>query len=167
MSLPFDTPAPPSVSSRRSFPVRFLAASILCAALVSSVAPPAAAETADAARAAAERFGSALLSSRAAALREVLPSEGKVHLSLKRLGPEEGSFASGQVEAVFRDFLAKGAVRGFTLVSVTSDGRTAAWAVARAEVVDRDGRTARVGFRLSLEPEGSRWILREVREAPE
>lgn len=147
--------------------MRLLALPIVSALLVVSLAVSGAAEPGDGAKAAAERFGSALVSARSSALREVLPSQGKVRLSLKRLGPEEGSFASGQVEAVFREVLAQGAVRGFTLVSVDSDGRTAALVVARAEVVDRDGRAARVGFRLSLEPEGSRWILREVRETPE
>ena len=147
--------------------MRLLAASILCAVLASGLAPAEGADSTEGAKAAAERFGSALVASRSSALRAVLPSEGKVRLSLKRMGPEEGSFASGQVEAVFRDFLAKGTVRGFTLVSVDSDGRTAALAVAHADIVDRDGRTARVGFRLSLEPEGSHWIVREVREAPE
>lgn len=121
----------------------------------------------DGARAAAERFGSALTSGRASALRAVLPAQGKVRLSLRHLGPEDGAFASGQVEAVFASFLTAGSVRSFSVVSVDSDGRTAALAVARAEVTDRDGRSARVAFRLSLEPETGRWVLREVRETTE
>ncbi len=147
--------------------MRFLAGTIACIFLLSNLAAASAPDRGDGAKAAAERFGSALVSARPSALREVLPSQGKVRLSLKRLGPEEGAFAPGQVEAVFREVLAQGAIRGFSLVSVDSDGRSAALVVARAELVDLDGHGARVGFRLSLEPEGSRWILREVRETPE
>jgi hypothetical protein len=137
--------------------------------LAAALAAPAAvfAQDAGGARSAAERFGSALTTGRSSSLRPVLPAQGKVRLSLRRLGPEEGVFASGQVEAVFASFLSSGSVRGFSVVSVDSDGKTAALAVARADVTDRDGRTAPVGFRLSLEPEAGRWILREVRETSE
>lgn len=142
-------------------PVTFVLAAALAASAVLC------SQEVDGARSAAERFGSALTSGRSSALRSVLPSQGKVRLSLHRLGPEEGVFASGQVEALFASFLSSGSVRAFSVVSVDSDGKTAALAVARADVTDRDGRTARIGFRLSLEPEADRWILREVRETSE
>jgi len=146
--------------------LRYVTLSILAAAIV--VVPLRAfPNDQDAPRIAAERFGAALTSARPSALREVLPNTGKIRLSLRRLGPEEGAFASGHVEVVFRDFLSSGSVRTFTVVTVDSDGRTAALAVARAEVIDRDGRAARVGFRLALEPEHDRWVLREVRETTE
>ena len=61
----------------------------------------------DGARAAAQIFGRALVAGNAEALRAILPAQGKVHLTLTRLGPEEGNFGARQVEAVFRDFLAK------------------------------------------------------------
>lgn len=146
--------------------MRLLRASILVFALVAASDPLVAADPGSP-RDVAERFGMALTSSRAAALRPLLPSRGKVRLCLERLGPEEGSFAAGQVEAVFADFLAAGSVRSFALASFDSDGRTAALAVASAEVIDRDGRPVKVGLRFSLEPEGNRWIIREVRETPE
>jgi hypothetical protein len=67
----------------------------------------------DGARAAAATFGSALVAGSAEALRPILPERGRVHVSLKRMGPEEGMFGARQVEALFRDFLAKGKVASF------------------------------------------------------
>jgi hypothetical protein len=148
--------------------LRLLRASIfVVSALAAAPGAIVAADAPDGPRDVAEKFGAALTSSRAASLRPLLPSQGKVRLCLRRLGPEDGSFAAGQVEAVFANFLASGSVRVFALASVDTDGRTAALAVASAEVVDREGRPVRIGLRFSLEPEGDRWIVREVRETPE
>ena len=121
----------------------------------------------DGARAAAETFGRALMAGKAEALKPILPEQGKVHLSLARLGPEEGRFGGRHVEAVFRDFLANGAVASYEVVRCESDGRRSALAHARATITDRDGRSGRVSFHLGFEPEGERWVLREARESAE
>ena len=123
--------------------------------------------TADTARDSALSFGHALTASRADGLKPILPAKGKVHLSLTRLGPEEGMFAAGQVVAIFRDFLASGRVASFDVASVDADARTGAAAFARASITDRDGRRAAIALRLGFATEDGRWVLREVKETGE
>jgi hypothetical protein len=137
----------------------------LAALVIVAIAPAARAD--DGARAAAESFGRALVSGNAEALRPMLPAQGKVHLTLNRLGPEEGNFGARQVEAVFRDFLGKGDVKTFEVVRCEGDGRHSALAHGRATITDRDGRSGRIAFHLGFEPEGGRWVLREVKETAE
>jgi hypothetical protein len=121
----------------------------------------------DGARAAAATFGNALIAGSAEALRPILPERGRVHVSLGRLGPEEGMFGARQVEALFRDFLAKGKVASFDVKRCESDGRRSALAHGTAAIVDRDGRSGRIGLHLGLEQEAERWVLREVKETAE
>jgi hypothetical protein len=121
----------------------------------------------DGARAAAKTFGSALVAGNAAALRPILPDRGKVHLILSRLGPEDGSFAARQVEALFHDFFARGRVGSFEVTRCESDGKRSALAHATAAITDRDGRPGRVGIHLGFESEGNRCVLREVKETAE
>jgi hypothetical protein len=125
------------------------------------------AETNDGAEAAATTFGRALVAGSAEALRPILPERGRVHLILARLGPEEGLFGARQVEALFRDFLASGKVTSFSVMRCESDGRRSALAHGRAAITDRDGRQGRIGLHLGFEPEGERWVLREVKETAE
>ena len=119
------------------------------------------------ARVAARRFGQALVASQAQGLREILPEHGNVRLVLSRLGPENGSFGAGQVEALFRDFLAVGQVRSFEVLRLQSDGTNSALVQGRVMIVDREGRPCRVALHLAFEPEGPRWVLREVKETAE
>lgn len=121
----------------------------------------------EAARVAARQFGQSLVASQPAALRAILPEHGNVRLVLTRLGPENGSFGASQVEALFRDFLSVGQVRSFEVLRLQCDGTSSALVQGRASVVDRDGRPARVTLHLAFEPEGSRWVLREVKETTE
>ncbi len=118
------------------------------------------------AREAAGAFGNALLARRAAGLRAVLPSTGKVQLSLVRLGPEQGMFGPPQVEEVFRDFLSRGSVKSFEVLQVASEP---AHAVVRARLVlvDADGRPARAGLHQSLQAEDGLWVVREIKETGE
>ena len=137
---------------------------ILASVLLAAATPVAAG---DEARSAANTFGNALVARSAEALRPILPQQGRVHLTLIRLGPEEGLFGARQVEAVFRDFLAGGKVVSFELTRCESDPKRSALAHGRATIVDRDGRGGSVGFHLGFEPEGGRWVLREVKETAE
>ncbi len=121
----------------------------------------------DGARAAAATFGRALVAGSAEALRPVLPERGRVHVTLSRLGPEEGLFGARQVEALFRDFLAKGKIASFDVMRCESDGRSSALAHGTAAIIDRDGRSGRIGLHLGLEQEAERWVLREVKETAE
>ena len=121
----------------------------------------------DGARSAAVTFGRALVARNATALRPILPEHGRVHVTLSRLGPEEGSFGGLQVEALFRDFLAKGTVASFDVVRCENDGRRSALAHGRAAIIDRDGRAGHIAFHLGFESEGDRWVLREVKETAE
>lgn len=122
---------------------------------------------ADASVASARLFGHALIQSRPNDLRAILPKQGKVRVALTRMGPDEGFFGASQVEALFQNFLAVGSVKSFEIVNVDSDGRSASLVHARASLSDREGRPALVGLRLSLQPEGGRWVLREIKESPE
>ena len=121
----------------------------------------------DAARAAAMTFGRALVAKDAEALRPILPERGRVHLTLTRLGPEEGLFGARQVEALFRDFLASGTVASFDIGRCESAEGTSALVHGKAAIKDRDGRSDRVGLHLAFEREGARWVLREVKETAE
>jgi hypothetical protein len=119
------------------------------------------------ARSAATIFGRALTTGRPEALRPILPQRGKVRLSLIRLGPEEGAFGANQVEALFRDFLARGKITSFAIARCESDGKSSALAHGKAAIVDRDGRGAQIDVHLAFEPEDGRWVLREVKESAE
>jgi hypothetical protein len=136
----------------------------LAVVLVSAAAAPVP-QGDDGARLAAASFGRALVSGKADALRAVLPDKGKVRLTLLIMGPEDGAFGASQVEALFREFLAGGKVRSFVVTRCESDGHTGALAHAKASIVDHEGRTAEIGMHLWLEPEGNRWVLREVKES--
>ena len=141
-------------------------AALLClAVLVASAASPPAAAGDDGGREAANRFGRALTSGKAEALRAILPQKGKVKLALVVLGPEDGAFAASQVEALFRDFLAGGKVLKFEVTRFEGDGKTGSFAHANATIVDHEGHTTQLGIHLWLEPEGDRWVLREVKES--
>ena len=135
--------------------------------LVLALASAAPAVADDDARPAARAFGQALVSSKAELLRPILPQEGKVRLALVRLGPEDGMIGGSQVEAVFRDFLAVGEVKNFEVLRLEGGGDTATLVQGRAVLVDRDGRPARVLLHLAFQPEGGRWVLREVKETSE
>jgi hypothetical protein len=129
--------------------------------------PTAKADPVELSKRAAQRFGEALLEGRASGLRAVLPARGKVYLSLGRLGPEEGSFGAGQVEALLGDFLASGRVRSFEIVRVEAEGGGSSLVHARIGLVDRDGRPAAARLHLAFEREGDRWVLREIKETAE
>jgi hypothetical protein len=139
--------------------------SVLALFVLCLTAPaPLAAEGKDDVRRAGEAFGQALLSRQAPALRKLLPEKGKVELSLARFGPEDGSFAPPQVEALFRDFLGAGSVRGFEIEHVEGDCRAHGVVRARVALVDRLGSPGRVGLHLVFQLEAGRWVLRGIRE---
>lgn len=143
------------------------AAASCLAVVVALTLTLATADADDDARTAAMTFGRALVAGSAQALRPILPERGRVHLTLSRLGPEEGSFGARQVEALFRDFLAGGKVAAFDVLRCESDGRRSALAHGTAAITDRDGRSGRIGLHLGFESEGERWVLREVKETAE
>ena len=118
----------------------------------------------ESARVAAAAFGRALESQNAAALLPLLPTAGRVHVTLLRLGPEEGRFGATQVVALFRDFMAGGKISTFEVLRCEGEGGLTALAHGRALVVDREGRSGRVGIHLALEREDGRWVIREVKE---
>jgi hypothetical protein len=119
------------------------------------------------AREAAASFGRALVSNNAASLGPILPEHGRIHVRLVRLGPEEGRFGASQVVALFGDFLAKGKVAAFDIVRLETDGARSALAHGKASIIDREGRSGRIGVHLGFERQGERWVLREVKETAE
>lgn len=121
---------------------------------------------ATAARAAAERFSTAVARADVALLRELLPARGKVQLRLVSVGPEEGFFSAGQVQALFRDFMARGTLRSFEPLHVEDDPSRSAIVRGRSRVTTSDGRPAQIELRLTFQPEDGRWVLREIRETP-
>lgn len=116
------------------------------------------------ARSAALAFGDSLTSAKPASMRSVLPDKGKVLLRLVHLGPEDGYYSADQVGALFQDFLRNGSIRSFDLIRVEADDECFALVHCRAALTDRDGRPARVDIQLTVQPEESRWIVREIRE---
>jgi len=129
------------------------------AVVIALTVPWAASAGDETAKAAARTFGRALVTGSAEALRPILPEKGRVHLTLIRLGPEEGLFGARQVEALFRDFLAGGKVASFDLGRCDSDAGRSALAHGQAAITDRDGRSRRIGLHLAFEREGERWRL--------
>jgi hypothetical protein len=115
---------------------------------------------------AARVFGEALTGGDTARVRSILPREGKVRMNVVCLGPEQGSFSAGQVEALLKDFLRQGRVRSFAIDSAESEPGRYALVHARAAVTDRDGSAASLQVHLTFQPEDGRWVLREIREAP-
>lgn len=146
---------------------RGYAPAVALAAAVALAGAAVADTTEDEARRAAVQFGSALLAADAASLKSILPAYGKVRVELRRLGPEDGVFGAGQVEALFKDFLSSAKVRSFEVIRLESDGRSSALARGRAVLTDRDGRPCRVAIHLAFQPEDGRWVLREVKELAE
>jgi hypothetical protein len=138
----------------------FAVVAALAAGAADRAGPPGASE-------AAAAFGRALVARNAGSLQPILPQEGRVHVMLSRMGPEDGRFGASQVVALFRDFLATGKVSAFEIVRCECDGASSALAHGRASIIDRDGKSARVGVHLGFEREGPRWVLREVKETPE
>ena len=65
------------------------------------------------------------------------------------------------------DFLAVGEVKNFEVLRLEGGGDTTTLVQGRAVLVDRDGRPARVLLHLAFQPEGGRWVLREVKETSE
>ena len=118
----------------------------------------------EAARKSAKIFADALLSGDASLLRPILPGRGKVQLRLIRMGPEQGYFSARQVEALVRDFLAEGKVLSVELVRVEQDREGFALVHGKAKLTDRQGRPCQVELHLGLQPEGERWVLREILE---
>ncbi len=118
----------------------------------------------DAALAAVNAFGNAMQRGEASLLRPLLPQKGKVQLKLDRLGPEQGSFSASQVEALLRDFLAQGLVRGFQVLRVDDHPHGLALASTRVDLTDKQGRPATVELHLTFQSEGDRWVLRGIRE---
>jgi hypothetical protein len=147
---------------------RRISATLAALLFVAIACPPSAADTTpEEARGAALRFGTALLDSNASALRPILPTYGKVRVDLRRLGPADGLLGTGQVEAVFKDFLSAATVKSFELMRLECDGRSSALARGRAVLTDREGRPGRVAIHLAFQPEDGRWVLREVKELAE
>ena len=85
---------------------------------------------------------------------------------LLRFGPEEGSYSSEQVQALFKDFFRQGSVRSFELLRLQCASEQFALVHARAGLADRDGRPAEVDLHLTFQPEDGQWVLREIRETP-
>ena len=144
---------------------RFVSA--LAVGLLAALLPAAAqAPGEQAVRDCAATFGRALQSADAALLRPILPSRGKVRVRLVRLGPESGSFSASQVEALMQGFFRQGSIQSFEVLRIEHDPKGYALIRGRVELTDRDGRPGRVDLHLALQPEGERWVLREIRESP-
>jgi hypothetical protein len=116
---------------------------------------------------AARVFGAALEAGHAAELRPILPRQGKVQLALSRLGSEQGAYGASQVEALFREALARVQVSRFRVDRTETDGRSFALVHASARLVDRHGRPGPLALHLSFQPEGGGWVVREIRERSE
>ena len=115
---------------------------------------------------AVRRFGEALIDAEPAPLKRLLPRRGKVQLRLVHLGSGDGFFSAGQVEALFRDFLAAGTVHSFRPLGVEQAARGVALVRARVDLTTREGTRTSVEIHLALQPEDGRWVLREIRETP-
>jgi len=142
------------------------AASILLLTAALAISSTAASIGDEEAKTAALKFGRALSVGDTAMLEEILPQRGKIRLRLTGFGPAAGSYSSDQVAAIFKNFLREGAVRSFDLLRLDCASEQFAFVHARAHVIDRDGRPGVTDLHLTFQPEGSRWVLREIRETP-
>jgi hypothetical protein len=143
---------------------RILLAALLAANLV--IGPLAAADAPDErhAREAADAFGRALVRGQAAALRDVLPAKGKVRLRLSCAGTEEGYYSASQVAALFGEYFGRRDITDVAVSRIDWDQRQYAVVRMRSTATDAEGRQATVGWLLTIEAEGGRWVVREIRE---
>lgn len=115
------------------------------------------------ARQTAEGIGSCLARGCGPSWRSLLPTRGKVDVSLSGLGGPRGSFAPEQARAVLDELAGRGGVAGFDVVSVES-GATA-FALARLRSKPKPGQTsAPIAVHIVLQREDDRWALREIRD---
>lgn len=135
---------------------------LLLAALAPAFSEPTLGE--EQARQTARNIGRALESGDLSRLQSSLPKNGKVQLRLVVLGPEQGAYGAGQVQAVLKDFLRQGKVRSFELKRLDCASGKYALVHARLAIDDRNGRPAEVDLRMTLQPEAGRWVLQEIRE---
>ncbi len=135
-------------------------------AVAAGLGPALASLTQDEAQRAALGFARALQSADTRLLKPILPKRGKVQLRLVHLGPEKGYFSSSQVEALLRNFLDNGSAESFDIVRLECEPSRLAVVHGRASLIDSQGRSVEVGIHLVFQPEGDRWVLREIRESP-
>lgn len=141
---------------------------LLATLILATVLVPARAETERpdvSVRLSAATVGRALSLADPGLLDPLLPDRGKVRMRLVSLGPEDGHFSRGQVRALLGSFLREGSVSEFRIVSIEGANAPYAMVQARAAVIDRFGRPARVVLHLGFVRESDRWVLRELREA--
>jgi hypothetical protein len=135
-------------------------------AVAAGLGPALASLTEDEARRAARVFAQALKGADTSLLKPILPARGKVQLRLAHLGPEQGYFSSDQVESLFKNFLKNGSTDSFEILRIECEPSRLAVARGRASITDGEGRSFEVGIHLAFQPEGERWVLREIRETP-
>lgn len=140
------------------------AAWILLLATAPTLSPVVASTGEEQAKTAALRFGRALTVGDTSQLLSILPERGKIRVRLTGFGPAAGSYSSDQVAALFKSFLREGDVLSFSLLRMECASEAVAFVHARARVADRDGRLRDTDLRLTFQPEGNHWVLREIRE---
>ena len=112
------------------------------------------------------RFGTALESADAGALRDLLPHRGKIRVHLDLLGPEEGAFGASQVRALFAEVLARIAIREFEIERLDCDPGRYALVQARMRASSGAGEPTDLRLQLTFRPGGDAWRVQEIRETP-
>ena len=136
---------------------------LLCIALVPLDAASAVGEKE--ARGAGQLFTDVLTSGEPARLDPILPVSGKIMVSLAGENTGAGNFGVSQARALLQAWLKNGTGKDGKVLHVeVRDNR-----YARVELSIRrsvhGGAEQAVRFRLGLQPENGRWVLREIRES--
>ena len=113
----------------------------------------------------AERFARVLNDRRPADLQEILPRSGKILISIPDAGRTAGYYGNSQVEALFTGYLAGTTFRDCRIDHIEVQDGSYARIDLTANRTGPDGEPAAVVYRLALQPEQGRWVLREIRES--
>lgn len=135
---------------------------LLCIALVPLDAASAAGEKE--ARGAGQLFADVLTTGQPARLDPILPASGKIMVSLAGRNAGTGYFGVSQAKALLQTWLENGTGKDGKILHVEVQDDSYARVELSIRRTVHGGAEQSARFRLGLQPENGRWVLREIRE---
>jgi hypothetical protein len=113
----------------------------------------------------ADRFAQALKAGEPEAIQTLLPRSGKILVSIPETGNGAGYFGKSQVAALFGRYLAEFNFSDCRIDHIEIQDSSYARVDLTANRTGPGDAVSAVVFRLALQPEQGRWVLREIRES--